>query len=920
MNPQDVLTPPSIPLSTPSAVPPARRAVRTEPAPVDALAADGSCVRIRAAVAEDAAALVALHEAASDRSRYLRFFTGDVHAGKRFVDKLFYDDLPAGRVILVGERAGVVVGMAVYLPTAAEEAEIAFLVSDACHGLGVGTLLLEQLASIARERGIRRFCADVMRANSAMLGVFADSGFAQRTEPEGSTTTVFLDTALDERALARITERERHAENRSLLPLLSPRSVAVIGAGRAGGPGHEVVRNLLDDGFTGTVYPVNPNASHVLGLPARASVTDIDGGVDLAVIALPAGAVRAAVEDCATAGVRAVVVLSAGLGETGAEGRRAEAQIVEIARRHGMRIVGPNCLGVVNTDPEIRLNASFGLPLPPAGGLCLASQSGAVGIAVLDHAGRNGLGVAEFVSLGNKADVSGNDLLLEWWRDPRAEVIGLYLESLGNPRRFARLARMVATDKPVLVVKGGRSESGRRAGASHTAAAATPDRVLDALFASSGVTRLDSLPEMLDVARVLAGRPLPAGKRLAVLGNAGGGGILAADAAVDAGLVVGGLSPLVVDALGRLGPVGAEGNPLDLGAMASSQALADAVRVVAGSGEVDMVLAIVAATRSNDAPGALEAVVKAAAEFPAVPLTLVALGHAVAERVLDVEGLRVPVFDFPETAVRALGHVARYATWRRRAVGTVPDLADADVVGARTVLETFLSKNHDGGWLPPFLASTFLGRLGIDVAAGVVANDSDEAEMIAAQLGYPVVLKTGAPEIVHKADLGAVHADLRTSADVHQAYGEIAAAAGDDRVLVQPLVRGVELLIGLVRDPDFGPVVVAASGGTLTQLAGDRTCRGLPLTDTDAAGMVAALRSNVLLGGYRGSPPADRDAVIDALLRVALIAERFPEVAELDLNPIMVGPHGATVVDVRIRVVPAGPDPDPYRRRLGLPR
>lgn len=890
---------------------------RAEPATVDALAADGTCIRIRPAVPEDTAVLIALHEEVSDRSRYLRFFTGDVRAGARFVHDLFAEGKHPNRVVLVAERAGTVIGMAVYLPDHTDEAEIAFLVSDACHGLGVGTLLLEQLASVARERGIRRFSADVLRANSAMLGVFADSGFAQRTEPEGTTTTVVLDTALDARALARITERERHAENRSLAPLLAPRSVAVIGAGRTSGPGHEVLRNLIEDGFTGAVYPVNPAATEILGLPAQAAMSEIPEPVDLAVIALPAPQVRAAVEQCAAAGVRAVVILTAGLGETGAEGRRAEAELVEIARRAGMRIVGPNCLGVVNTDPGVRLNASFGLPLPPAGGLCLASQSGAVGIAVLDHAGRNGLGVAEFVSLGNKADISGNDLLLEWWRDPRAEVIGLYLESLGNPRRFARLARMVAADKPVLVVKGGRSAGGRRAGASHTAAAATPDRVLDALFASSGVTRLDSLPEMLDVARVLAGRPLPAGKRLAVIGNAGGGGILAADAAAEVGLDVPVLSPDLVAQLARIGPVGADGNPLDLGAMASPQTLAEAVRVVAASGEVDMVLAVVAATRSNDAPGALEAVAKAAAGFPHVPLTMVALGNLAGGGVLEAAGLRVPIFDFPETAVRALGHVARYATWRRRPVGTVPTLDGVDVAGARSVVEAHLRRQPEGGWLSPFLAETFLRRLGIDIAAGVVANDPDEAEMVAAQLGYPVVAKTGSPDIVHKSDLGAVHADLRTPADVRAAYHRIATATNDDRVLVQPLVRGVELLLGLVRDEDFGPVVVAASGGTLTQLAGDRACRGLPLTDADAAEMISGLRADILLDGFRGSVPADRAAVVDALLRIAVIAERFPEVAEIDLNPIMVGAHGATVVDARIRVIPAGPDPDPYRRRLG---
>jgi acyl-CoA synthetase (NDP forming)/L-amino acid N-acyltransferase YncA len=913
MNRQDVVTSPPAQIAAQSA----RRPRPVEPSPADALAADGSCIRIRPVTPADIPALLALHEGASDRSRYLRFFTGDPNAARRFVDDLFVDGKHSTQTVLVAERAGVVVGMGVSLPMNDEEAEIAFLVADNCHGLGLGTLLLEQLASIARERGIHRFHADVLRANSAMLGVFADSGFAQRDTPEGPTTTIVIDTALDDRAIARITERERLAERKSLGRLLYPHSVAVIGAGRNSGTGHEVVRNLLEGGFRGPVFPVNPNADEICDRPALPSIGAAPQTVDLAVIALPADQVLEAVKECAAAGVGAVVIVSSGLGEAGPEGRRTEAEIVEIARRSGMRVVGPNCLGVVNTRPSVRLNASFGLALPPSGGFCLASQSGAVGIAVLDHAGRTGLGVGAFVSLGNKADVSGNDLLLEWWRDARVDVIGLYLESLGNPRRFARLAKLVAADKPILVVKGGRSPGGRRAGASHTAAAATPDRVLDALFASSGVIRLDTLPEMLDVARLLSGRPLPGGKRLAVLGNAGGGGILAADSAAQAGLEVDGLSPEVVRALSALAPVGAEGNPLDLGAMAAPDTLAEAVRIVAGSGEVDMVLAIVAATRSNDAPGALEAVARAAAEFPDVPLTLVALGNVAGERVLDLGDVRVPVFDFPETAVRALGHVARYAAWRRRPVGVVPHLANTDLAGARSVLDAYLTKHHDGGWMPPFLASTFLRRLGIEVAAGITASDPDEAEMAAAQVGYPVVAKTASPDIVHKTDLGVVRTDLRTSQDVWIAYRQIAETTGDERVLLQPLVRGVELLIGLMRDPDFGPVVVAASGGTLTQLAGDRTCRGLPLTDTDAAEMIAALRADALLDGYRGGPAADRGAVIGTLLRVALIAERFPEIAELDLNPVMAGPHGAVAVDARIRVVPAGPDPDPYRRRLG---
>ncbi|HVE25677.1 MAG TPA: GNAT family N-acetyltransferase, partial [Sporichthya sp.] len=425
MNSQDVLTPPA---AIGAQLP--RRPRPAEPAPVDALAADGTCIRIRPVTPADAEALAALHDAVSDRSRYLRFFTGDPRAGRRFVDELFAESAAhPDQIVLVAERAGAVVGMGVSLPMGDEEAEIAFLVADNCHGLGLGTLLLEQLASIARERGVLRFHADVLRENSAMLGVFADSGFAQRNSPEGPTTSIVIDTALDDRVIARITERERLAERKSLGRLLYPHSVAVLGAGRTSGVGHEVVRNLLEGGFRGPVFPVNPKADEICDQPALASIAQAPQPVDLAVIALPAGQVLDAVKECAAAGVGAVVILSSGLGEAGPQGRRVEAEIVEVARHSGMRVVGPNCLGVVNTLPSVRLNASFGLALPPSGGFCVASQSGAVGIAILDHAGRTGLGVGAFVSLGNKADVSGNDLLLEWWRDPKADVIGLYLES-----------------------------------------------------------------------------------------------------------------------------------------------------------------------------------------------------------------------------------------------------------------------------------------------------------------------------------------------------------------------------------------------------------------------------------------------------------------------------------------------------------
>jgi acyl-CoA synthetase (NDP forming)/GNAT superfamily N-acetyltransferase len=870
-------------------------------AAVDARAADGSYVRIRPVVPGDREALYALHERASERSRTQRFFSVGADPGHRFVDRLLGPVGVDWGALLVEHREETV-ALGVFVPTAPEEAEVAFLVADDHQGKGLGTLLLEHLASVARARGILRFRADVLSTNRDMLTVFADSGFAERAALSGPVTGILMDTDLGAEALARQAERERQATARSLDPLLTPRQVAVVGCGRTEGPGYDVLRNLIDDGYTGRIYPVNPRADVICSLRAFPSVSAIGEPVDLAVIAVPAAVLRDAIVDCAAAGVRAAVILTAGLAEVGDAGRTLQRELVAIARRHGMRLVGPNCLGIVNTAPEIRLNATFGIAAPPAGGLCLASQSGAVGIAVLDGAGRQGPGIAEFVSLGNKADLSGNDLLLHWWRDPRAEVIGLYLESFGNPRRFVRIARLVATDKPVLIVKGGLSVGGARAGASHTAAAATPQRVLDAVVASSGVIRLDSLPEMLDVARVLAGRPLPRGNRLAVIGNAGGGGILAADAAAAAGLEVPELTPSTVEKILARAPRASAVNPIDLGATATALTLEESVRVVAASGEVDMIVAVVAATRSNDIAAAVRAVEAAAADHPEVPLVAVALGAA--ERLAAPADSRLPVFDFPEPAVAALGHVARYAAWRRRPLGTVPQFPDADVARARAVLDTYLHDHPEGGWLPTVRGAEILDALGIPMAATRAVADPVAAVAAAEEFGYPVVLKTAAPGVVHKTDRGGVRTGLRTPEEVSTGHAQVHAATGDPRVLIQRQVSGVEMLIGAVRDPSFGPMIVAGTGGVLTDLVDDRACRALPLTDADAAELLDGLRGRRLLAGYRGAPPADVGALRDVLHRVALLAERLPEVVELDLNPVMVGTEGASVVDVRIRVAP----------------
>lgn len=887
----------------------------------DALAADGSVVHLRPVRPEDEEALRQLHERASDRSIYLRYFTLNRDLGSRQSHHMAEAAPADDHVVLIAEAGGRFVGVGSFEPMGDQAAEVAFLIDDAYHGRGLGTLLLEQLAALARDRGIRHLRAETLVENAAMLRVFANSGFSQLRKIGGGVVELSLSTRYEPTTLDQIAERERAAERLSLGPVLAPRAVAVIGAGRQpGGIGHEVLVNLVRGGFTGTLTAVNPHANagdRIADVDAYPSIADAPGPVDMAVIAVPAQDVASVLAQCGGAGVRGVVVLSSGFSEAGAEGLAGQRELVRIARSHGMRLIGPNCLGIANTAPEIRLDATFANVRTEPGSLGLAAQSGAVGIAVLDHASRVGPGISEFISLGNKADVSGNDLLLHWWDDPRTRVIGLYLESFGNPRKFGRLARLVGRTKPVLVVKGGRSGGGRRAGASHTAAAATPDTAVDALFAQSGVLRMDTLEELIDTARVLAGQPLPRGRRVGIVGNAGGAGVLAADAAEAAGLLVPELTEATAKALVEATGAVAAGNPADLGAGATGDSLATAVRVVLDSGEVDAVLVVFAATRAGKVEDVFAAVGRAVSGAT-VPVLVNCLGAPAAPAQLQVpDGRQLPVYPFPETGIRALGRAVQYAEWRERPQGTVPDLDNVGEQAVRAIVDDYLADHPDGGWPTAGSAVQLLDAVGITVLPVVAAASVKEATAAAERSGYPVALKTAAPGVVHKTDIGGVRLGLADRRELAQAYEEMTKATGDPRVTVQPMApAGVELVAGLNRDDLFGPVLMAGAGGVLTDLVADRQWRGLPLTDLDAADLIRSLRWAPLLAGYRGQPGADEAAVLDVLHRIARLAELAPEVAELDVNPLMAAPTGAVAVDVKLRLLPAREIPDAYTRRL----
>jgi acyl-CoA synthetase (NDP forming)/RimJ/RimL family protein N-acetyltransferase len=872
---------------------------------VDALAADGGIVTIRPVRPTDRRALAALYGDASPDSLRLRFFgtpSGTSLAAE--VDRLCLpeDDQHVAVLAVEGDR---VVGVASSERTddAGRRAEFAVFVTDPHRGRGIGTLLLEHLAARARRHGVGELVGEVLPDNIAMLRTARDLSAHAWSRFGDGIVDVGLDTAADDSVEQAVDRRDRTAERASLRALLAPASVAVVGAGhRPGSVGHETLRGLREYGFTGPLHAVNRSGAPVAGIPGHRSVADLPPPVELLVVAVPADQVAEVLAEGATVGVRAAVILSAGFGEDGPDGRRRQHELIRIAREHSIRLVGPNCLGIINTDARVRLDASFAPRVPGPGGLAVAAQSGAVGIAILEDAIRNGGGISTFVSLGNKADVSGNDLIAYWYDDPATQAVALYLESFGNPRKFARTVRALGRRKPVLALKSGRSGAGQRAGASHTAAAAAPAATVDALFAQAGVVRPDNLGDLMDAARMLTGQPLPAGNRLAIVGNAGGLNVLAADAAEADGLTV--------PAHGANGLA----NPYDLGAGASPAAFAAAAEAVAAGGEADMLLLIVIGTSTND-PAAIVAALEPVLDAHS-SLTVAAVVIGARQPVTGLGARRAPVYELPERAVRALAHAARYADWRRQPLGGRPDLPGIDTDRTRAAVDLALAEG--GGWQPYERTAEILAGYGVTILPAAVAMTGLDAVAAAERLGYPIVLKSADPALVHKTDTGGVRLGLTGPDPVRAAFDEVAAAGrpGFGALVQKQVTAPVELVAGVVHDPLFGSVVLLGLGGVHTDLLGDRALRLVPMTDLDAGRMWRSLRAAPLLTGYRGATPVDATALEDLLLRLGRLAEDIPEIAELDLNPILAGPDGVVAVDAKLRLAPVGAEPDPTLRRL----
>jgi acetyl coenzyme A synthetase (ADP forming)-like protein len=888
----------------------------------DVVLADGGTVRFRPVRSDDDARLLALYEQLSDESIYLRFFSPVPRPTAAQLERLTNVDY-ANTMALVAQLGDELVAIARYDRVGPDEAEVAFTVRDDQQGRGLGTLLLEHLAVVARANGIGTFVADTLPNNRRMLNVFKDAGWKAERRFADGTVHVRFSIEPTPSSVAAVEAREAQAEAASMARLLAPRSVAVVGASREPGTiGHEVFRNLLSYGFQGPVYPVNPSSVSVAGVRAYPTVLDVPDALDVVIIVVPAPLVRTVVEQCAAKHVHGLVVITAGFAEVGPEGARAQREIVEVARRNGMRLIGPNCLGVVNTAPEVRLNATFAPAPPVPGHVGFLSQSGGLGIELMARAGALGLGVSAFVSVGNKADVSGNDLLQHWEHDPNTSVILFYLESFGNPRKFARLARRIARVKPIVAVKSGRTIAGSRAASSHTAALASPDVAVDALFRQTGVIRVDTLEELLGTAQVLSSQPLPPGRQVAIVSNAGGPGILAADACAGAGLDVVELSEGTQAALREfVAPGAAVRNPIDLVAGASAVEFERALRVVLADDTIDIVLAIFVPPLVTRAEDVARAVATAARDAGPKPVVACFLGReGVPDELRGRDGARtVPSFSFPEAAARALGRCADLADWRRQPVGREPSFDDIDLAGARKLVRERLAARPEGLWLDVDDAAEVLRCFGIPMARSRLVADAEEAVRAASEIGYPVVGKAGAPEIVHKSDEGAVALGLTDAAAVRRAFDGIARRLGDRMggMIVQETVpRGVETIVGVTQDPSFGPLVLFGLGGVTAELLADRALAIVPTTDEDARRLVRSLRGSPLLFGYRGRPAVDVGALEQLVLRVARLADELPEISEMDLNPVIVTERGAVAVDVKMRCAAAELPPPPDLRRM----
>lgn len=885
----------------------------------ESLLRNGRPVFIRAIRPDDKALLADLFSHLSERSVYFRFMSAKRSLSSAELKNLSEVDFRthvALAATVSGEGGEQIIGVGRYtLPPrpGARSAEVAFTVIDEFQGLGVGTLLLEHLKDLAVERGIEEFTAEVLSENERMLDVFASAGLGVNRTLRDGTFEVRLD--LHEASSYRVLKgrRERLSAAKSIGSILSPKSVVVVGASRdVDSIGGLVLKNLLKEKFRGKIYAVNPRATEVQGLKSYRSVEELPEVPELAVITTPAQAVEGVLKECGAFGVRAVAVISAGFGEVHQDRRATELALRHMVRGLGMRMVGPNCMGVLNTDPEVSLNATFSPIWPPAGNVSIMSQSGALGLAVLDYVSAHNLGIASFVSVGNKADVSGNDLLCYWAEDPQTEVIAIYLESFGNPRRFGRIVPEIAREKPIVAVKSGRSAEGVRAAASHSAALANLDVAVDALFEQAGVIRATTLQELFDIIGLLATQPVPKGPRVGIITNAGGPAILLADALAARGLSLPELNSDVLEKLReQLPQEAAVGNPVDMIASASAGEYRAAVNLIGNDENVDSVVLIYVPPLVTDPSEIMKAIAEAVEQVPEdKPVLVVYLSTDKAPKALHTGPRGVlPCYSFPENAALALSAVWGYQKWLSQPRGVTAALTPPEREEVRAIIDEALKRTDEPQWLKPDEVDGILRALQISTADSGCTS-IEQAGEFADDLGYPLVAKVISSDIIHKSDSGCVKLGLTNRAQVQAAAREIEENANRmqahiEGVMLQRHVKSdLEAIVGVTLDPTFGPLLVLGLGGVLVELLRDVVFRLPPVTDLNAKDMVDRLRSRPLLEGYRGAPVADRCALEHIIMRVSALVGIAPEITEMDLNPIKVLPEGegAVVVDARIRI------------------
>ncbi len=879
----------------------------------DVVLRDGSTVHVRPVRSEDEAQIRVFLEALSPESIGFRFF-GMPNLSWATAWSVDVDYADRYALVAVTGEAKEIVAHAAYVRTGGERAEVAFVVADDWQGRGISTILLAHLAGVAERHNITTFTADVLPHNHKMIEVFRQSGFPVELRSAPDAIKIELPTSLSDGAILRFEERERTAAVAAVRSFLEPGSVAVIGASRRRGTiGGEILRNILTGEFQGALYAVNPRAEVVQSLPAYPSIAAIPNPVDLAVIVVAAEEVLGVARECATAGVRAMLVISAGFGEAGEAGVARQRELVEICRSSGIRIIGPNCLGLLNTDPAVSLNATFAPHRAIPGHIGFLSQSGGLGIAIIEAAGRIGLGLSSFVSVGNKADLSGNDFLSYWEQDPGTDVALLYLESFGNPRKFARVAPRIARRKPIVAVKSGRSTAGARATSSHTGALlSASDVTVDALFEQAGVIRTDTLHELFDVASLLAKQSVPRGDRVVIVTNAGGPGIMCADACQADGVQVPELSSgLQAELAGFLPATASLGNPVDMIATASGEDYRRTIDAVSRADACDAVIAIFVPPLVTPAADVAAAIRAASQAAPELVMAGVFMTSEAPPEELGADADGVPAYEFPEDAARAVALAARHGRWRTRDRGQAPEFQGTRPEEAAALISEQLAERE--GWLSPERVTALLSCYGLPLVSSQVVQGADEAAAAAAELGRPVAIKASATGLIHKSDSGGVLLGLDSEDAVRGAAVQIEAAVKRagltlNGLVVQPMIEdGVELIVGVVNDRSFGPVVACGAGGTTAELIRDMAVRITPLTDLDAREMLRSLKTFPLLDGYRGTERCDLDAIEEVLLRVSAMVEAHPEIVELDCNPLIARPDGAIVVDARVRVEAAPP-------------